>query len=65
MPWFAPDEARVCAPILILQQSPGPKALQALGGSEFASPDNNDDTAANMWRLLRDAGVERACDVAA
>ena len=27
------------------------------------SPDNNDDTAANMWRLLRDAGVERACNV--
>ena len=63
VPWFDPDEAGVCARILILLEAPGRKAMREHGGSGFVSSDNDDQTAENMWRLLRDAEVERTREV--
>ena len=63
VPWFDPDEAGVCAPILILMQAPGPGAIRELGGSGFVSANNDDPTAKKMRTLFRDAGVDRAREV--
>lgn len=58
IPYFDPTEAGVDARILLLLEAPGRRsALEA--GSGFVSPDNNDQTAENMWRLLRDAEIDR------
>lgn len=63
IPYFDPTEAGVEARILLLLEAPGRRsALEA--GSGFVSPDNNDQSAQNMWELLRDAGVDRGRDVA-
>jgi uracil-DNA glycosylase len=64
VPYFDPTEAGVNARILILLESPGPRA-SGPRGSQFVSVDNNDQTAANMWNLLREAGVQRGRDVVA
>ena len=64
MPDFDPTEAGTRARILLLLEAPGPKATRGRGGSGFVSPDNNDGSAENMWNLLRDAGMDRAHDVA-
>lgn len=63
VPDFDPTEAGIRARILLLLEAPGGKATRERGGSGFVSPDNNDGTAQNMWELLRDARVDRACDV--
>jgi hypothetical protein len=63
VPDFDSTEAGVLAPVLLLLEAPGGKATRERGGSGFVSPDNDDATAANMWRLLREAGFERARDV--
>lgn len=63
VPDFNPTEAGVEAPILLLLEAPGPKATVARGGSGFVSPDNNDSSAENMWRLLAEAGIDRRHDV--
>jgi uracil-DNA glycosylase len=63
VPYFDPTEAGVDARILLLLEAPGRRsALEA--GSGFVSPDNNDQTAQNLWRTLRDAGIDRGKDVA-
>ena len=49
--------------MLLLLEAPGPKATTERGGSGFVSPDNNDGTAENMWRLLREAEIDRSADV--
>lgn len=60
VPYFDPTEAGVEALILLLLEAPGRRsALEA--GSGFVSSD--DQTAQNMWHLLRDAGIDRARDV--
>lgn len=64
VPDFDPTEAGVHARILLLLEAPGPKATRERGGSGFVSPDNNDGSAENMWHLLREAGVDRATEVA-
>jgi hypothetical protein len=63
VPDFDPTEAGVLAPVLLLLEAPGGKATRERGGSGFVSPDNDDATAENMWRLLREAGIERSRDV--
>lgn len=70
VPWFDPTEAGVAARILVLLEAPGPRATGAGGprpasaGSGFVSSDNNDQSAANMWQLLREAGIDRGRDLA-
>src|SRR3954462_13447146 len=65
VPWFDPSEGRINARILILGEAPGPRALGQQGprpksrGSGFISPDNNDGTAENCWRALREANIAR------
>jgi uracil-DNA glycosylase len=62
IPYFDPTEAGVGAKVLLLLEAPG--ARSALGqGSGFVSPDNNDQTASNMWQLLQEAELDRAVDV--
>lgn len=71
VPWFDPTDAGVRARMLFLFEAPGPRAVGARGprpaanGSGFISADNNDQSAANMWDLLRKAGVNRHRDTIA
>jgi hypothetical protein len=60
VPWFDPTEAGTAASILLLLEAPGGRSAFASG---FVSPDNDDQTAENMWNLLREAGIDRARDV--
>ena len=62
IPWFDPTDAGVDAPILVLLEAPGRRAT-AKQGSGFISADNDDPTAANAWRLYREAGIDRRTDV--
>ncbi|HYN35948.1 MAG TPA: uracil-DNA glycosylase [Actinomycetota bacterium] len=62
IPFFDPAEAGTGARILLLLEAPGKRAAPP-HGSGFVSPDNNDQTAQNMWLLLQDAGVDRSRDV--
>jgi hypothetical protein len=64
VPWFDPTEAGIEASILMLFESPGRRA-DTMQGSGFISPDNDDPSAENMWRLLREAGIDRRRDVVA
>ena len=59
IPYFDPAEAGVNTSILLLLEAPGRRAALERG-SNFVSPDNDDQTAHNMWLLLRDAGIDRA-----
>jgi uracil-DNA glycosylase len=62
VPYFDPTEAGIEARVLLLLEAPGRRsALEA--GSGFVSPDNDDQTAQNLWQLLREAGIDRARDV--
>lgn len=62
VPYFDPTEAGIEARILLLLEAPGRRsALEA--GSGFVSPDNDDQTAQNMWQLLREAGIDRGRDI--
>lgn len=69
VPWFDPAEAGVRARILLLLEAPGARATgpggprPASAGSGIISPDNDDQSAFNMWNLLREAGIERSLDV--
>jgi uracil-DNA glycosylase len=63
VPDFDPTEAGINAPILLLLEAPGGKATRERGGSGFVSPDNDDGSAENMWKLLGEAGIDRARDV--
>jgi uracil-DNA glycosylase len=62
IPCFDPAEAGVNARVLLLLEAPGPRAALERG-SGFVSPDNDDQTAHNMWLLLRDAGIDRSKEV--
>lgn len=64
IPWFDPTEAGTGARILILLEAPGRRAT-AGQGSGFISPDNNDGSAQNMWKLLQAAGVNRRREIVA
>lgn len=54
MPYVDPDSGGVGARVLSILESPaGPAAM----GSGMLSPDNDDETAANMWRLYDESGL--------
>jgi uracil-DNA glycosylase len=63
VPDFDPTEAGIQASILLLLEAPGRKATVQGAGSGFVSPDNDDASAENMWRLLREAGIDRRREV--
>ena len=54
IPNFDPCDGGVHARVLFLLEAPGPKA------SKFASSNNPDPTAKNLWNLIHDAGIARA-----
>lgn len=62
IPYFDPTEAGVNARIFHLLEAPGPRSAPGKG-SGFVSADNNDQTAQNMWELLRDVGIDRSTDL--
>lgn len=64
VPYFDPTEAGTGGTILGLFEAPGPKAAPP-AGSGFVSADNNDQTAQNVWKLLREAGVDRRSEYVA
>jgi hypothetical protein len=55
VPDFDPLDGGTNARLLLVLQNPGPKAIE----SGFISRDNNDQTAANTFHLLREAAVPR------
>jgi hypothetical protein len=57
-PWFDPDGGGTGARVLFLLENPGRRATSARG-SGFISADNNDDTAANFFRLRDQAALPR------
>jgi hypothetical protein len=57
-PWFDPDGGGTGACVLFLLENPGRRATSARG-SGFVSADNNDDTAANFFRIRDQAGLPR------
>ena len=63
MPWFDPTEAGIDAQILLLLEAPGRRAALERG-SGFVSCDNDDQTAANLWHLLRESGIDRRSELA-
>ncbi len=57
VPYVDPVSGGVLARVLFVLESPArPAAL----GSGMLSPDNNDQTAANMWQLYRQSGLTRS-----
>ena len=57
-PWFDPDGGGTAARVLFLHENPGRRATSERG-SGFISADNNDDTAANFFRMRDQAGLSR------
>ncbi len=57
VPYVDPDSGGVDARVLFILESPaGPAAM----GSGMLSADNDDETAANMWRLYEQSGLARS-----
>lgn len=56
VPYVDPDCAGVNARVLLLLEAPGGAAAH---GSRMLSADNDDRTAANVWRAYRDSGLPR------
>ena len=57
VPYVDPDSGGTLARVLFILESPaGPAAL----GSGMLSPDNDDETAANMWRFYEESGLARS-----
>jgi len=69
-PAFDPDSAGIHARSLFLFEAPGARSTGTAGpraaakGSGIISPDNNDGTAENMWRLHEAAGLPRTSTLA-
>ena len=65
VPWFDPDNGGVRARALLLLEAPGARSTATTGprstaaGSGVISADNNDASAAAMWGLYREAGLEQ------
>ena len=55
VPTFDPCEGGINAPILLLLEAPGPKAVE----TGLVSINNPDDTAANLYNLLEEARIDR------
>lgn len=58
VPWFDPDGGGTSARVLFLGENPGRRAAPGRG-SGFISADNDDDSAANFFRLRDEAGMPR------
>jgi len=63
VPFFDPTEGGTDASILLLFENPGRRA-DAVHGSGFLSADNDDRSAENTWGFYREAGIDRARDIA-
>lgn len=58
IPHFDPAEAGLATRVLLVLEAPGRKAaVSSVVGSGFISVDNDDDTAANLWRARNDVGL--------
>lgn len=58
VPWFDPASGGIRSRVLCLVESPGPKSATS-GGSGIISIDNDDQTAANYFRAMQEAGLAR------
>lgn len=59
-PWFDPDGGGTAARVLFLHENPGRRATsERESGSGFIFADNDDDTAANFFRMRDQAGLPR------
>lgn len=59
VPLFDPASGGTAARVLLLLESPGPRAATGLRGSGLISMDNNDATAAHAFRGLVESGLPR------
>ncbi len=65
VPWFDPDTGGRHADVLLLFEAPGARAVGPAPvrpnrpGSSFISPENNDDSAAAVFELEREASLPR------
>jgi hypothetical protein len=65
VPWFDPAGGGIYAPIVMLLEAPGARAVGAgsprpdANGSGIISVDNDDQTAATCHRYLRETGIRR------
>ncbi|MDZ4737844.1 MAG: uracil-DNA glycosylase [Rhodospirillaceae bacterium] len=55
IPFFDPMDGGIHAPLLFIQQNPGPKAIK----SGFISRNNDDPTAQNLFEIFCEAGIPR------
>src|SRR6218665_1553971 len=55
-PGFDPTDAGTEARVLFVLEAPGPRATAA-NGSGLLSADNDDQTAANLWKARKDSGL--------
>ncbi|MDQ3579948.1 MAG: uracil-DNA glycosylase [Actinomycetota bacterium] len=59
VPWFDPASGGSHSRVLCLVESPGPKSARTSSGSGIISVDNDDQTAANSFRAMEEAGLQR------
>jgi hypothetical protein len=59
VPWVDPASGRIRTRVLCLVESPGPMSARTSRGSGIISVDNDDQTAANNFRALAEAGPPR------
>lgn len=59
VPDFDPLDGGINAEFLFLFEKPGPKTDSRNGGSGFISRDNNDPTAENIFKFMKDIGLNR------
>lgn len=59
VPDFDPLDGGINAEFLFLFEKPGPKTDSRNGGSGFISRDNNDPTAENIFKFMKNIGLNR------
>lgn len=66
-PYFDPADGGIGASLLFLFEKPGPMTVEKgrlnRSGSGFISRDNNDPTAENTFRFMKEAGIDRRTTV--
>lgn len=60
LPHVDPASGGADARVVVLHATPFPCLMSVNGGSGLVSPDNTDGAATRMWRLGREAGLQRA-----
>jgi hypothetical protein len=63
VPLFDPASGGVGSRVLLLLESPGPASAGSNSGSGLISVDNNDQTAANSFRGMAEAGLPRRATI--